>query len=242
VDEQLSNLVKELEQAILAGSEEEAIKLTKKAVERITDQDSVDLISCAIQPALNQIGDKFQSGDIYLPELMLSGYAAQAAIEIILSLVPSLEGVQKGTVVIGTPSGDMHDIGKNIVGALLTAYGYKLVDLGVDVSPNEFVRAAQKEKAEIIATSTLLSTCLPYQREIINLLKDMNCREDFYVICGGGPVTPEWVSEIKADGYGREANDAVSLCNALMSHQIAPPLASPQIYGALKKKSVESRF
>ena len=233
---EIERLVTQLREAILAGDENTARETTHAAIRALGKGDPMTLIATAVQPALDVIGERFRSGEAYLPELILSGDAARASIEIILPLLADGSTIQKGIVVIGSPRGDLHDIGKNIVGALLTAYGYKVVDVGVDVAPHEFVKAAEREGALIIAASTLLSTCLPYQREIIHLLCDMQIRERFFVICGGGPVTPEWVEEIHADGYGREATDAIVLCNQLVSSELRPPLAQPIVVGALKRK------
>lgn len=237
MDQEFAKRIAELKEAILVGDETAAADTTRLAIEQLGDHEAIDLISDAVRPALDLAGEKFQAGEMYLPELMLAGYAAQVAIELILPLLPSPESALKGTVVIGSPTGDLHDIGKNIVSALLTAHGFKVVDLGVDVPPSGFIKSAQKEGTDIIAVSTLLSTCLPYQREIVNLLSDMGCRDQFYVICGGGPVTPEWVQEIRADGYGREAADAVALCDSLLSHRLPPPLPQPRILGALRRKT-----
>ena len=229
--------IKRLRESIISGDEEAARAAARAALDALGDGNPMELIVEAIQPALETIGEEFRSEAIFLPELILSGDAAQAATDVILPMLSGGAGVQIGIVIIGSPKGDLHDIGKNIVGALLKAYGYRVVDLGVDVTPNEFVKAAEREKADIIAVSTLLSTCLPYQREIIRLLCDMQARGRFFVVCGGGPVTPEWVREIGADGYGREATDAIELCRRLLEGSGVPPLTQPVIVGALRKRS-----
>jgi len=143
---------------------------------------------------------------------------------------------KKGTVLLGVMFGDNHDIGKNLVQAVLSANGYKVIDLGVNVSPKAFIEAAVKENADILASSTLITTSLPYQREMIELLKAMGKRNDYFVILGGGPVTPEWTTKIGADGYGRDAKDAVNLCNKLISGDYKPGLDEPIIENALKSK------
>ncbi len=139
------------------------------------------------------------------------------------------------TVVIGTLFGDNHDIGKNIVSAILAAHGFKVVDLGINVEPKTYVEAAAKEGANVIAASTLITTSLPYQRQIAQLLVDSGQREDFFFIVGGGPVTPEWAQEIGADGYGRDANDAAAVCRKLVESGAKPPLEKAIIEGALKR-------
>jgi methylmalonyl-CoA mutase cobalamin-binding domain/chain len=196
----------------------------------------MDLIRAAIQPAMDQVGQSFDNGDIFLPELIRTGDAGKAALDHILPRLSSddASAARAGTVVIGTMFGDNHDIGKNVVGALLVANGFKVVDLGINAPPTKFLEAAGKEQADIIAASTLITTALPYQREIVQLLKDSGRRNNHYVVVGGGPVTPEWARQIGADGYGRDAKDAVEVCLRLIDSASKPPLAEPVVVGALK--------
>lgn len=227
-------LIAKIKAAVIEGEEEEARAVAITAIQELKIDDPIRLIREGIQPAMDKVGKDFETGEAFLPNLMCAGDAAIEALEIIL---PALQGdntARRGVVVLGTVFGDLHDIGKNITSAILTANGFKVIDLGVNVAAREFVDAAEKAGAQIIATSTLLSTCLPYQRELVNLLKDSGRREKYFVICGGGPVTPEWVAEIGADGYGREAASAVSLCSQLISGNYSAPLETPIVEGALK--------
>ena len=225
-----------LKNDIKNGDEEAAQKAAASLLD--TGISPFDIIKEAITPAMDEIGAAFEAGDAYLPELILSGDAARAALDQIIPAIPpeDLELAIKGTVVIGTIFGDNHDIGKNIVSALLVAYGMKVIDLGINVPVRDFIEAAIKERANIIAISSLITTSLPYQREIIRTLKDRGMRESFFVIVGGGPVTPEWVVEIGADGYGRDATNAAALCLQLLTgfaDGIVPPRSNPIIIGAL---------
>jgi len=143
----------------------------------------------------------------------------------------------QGTVVIGTIFGDAHDIGKNIVSAILAAHGIKVVDLGINVAPKQYIEAAIAENANVIAMSSLITTSLPYHREVINTLIDRGERDKFFVVVGGGPVTPEWTTEIGADGYGRDARDAALVITQLLEglvEGINPPLAKPVLIGVLE--------
>jgi methylmalonyl-CoA mutase cobalamin-binding domain/chain len=140
-----------------------------------------------------------------------------------------------GKIVLGTVVGDIHDIGKNLVGAVLASSGFEIYDLGVNVSPLDFVKKAQEVKAAIIAMSSLLTTSLPYQKDVVAYLNDMGLRNQYYVIVGGGPVTPEWAVELKADGYARLATEATEMCRQLMTSNKKPPLDSPIIIGAQTK-------
>ena len=226
-----------LKEAISAGEEGDAAEAAKRLAEK--GMTPLDIIKNSITPALDKVGEAFENGEAYLPELMLAGDAARAALDVILKDISGEEeGVARpGKVVIGTIFGDAHDIGKNIVIALLAAYGMRVIDLGINVPVKDYVEAATMEEADIIAVSSLITTSLPYQREIINQLKDRGMRDRFFVIVGGGPVTPEWTEQIGADGYGRDAKDAVSLVQALLeikSQGDGPPNEKPVIIGALK--------
>lgn len=228
------DLLKALCQAVIDGDDVVAVELSEKALEM--GLAPLTVVKEAIQPAMDIVGDRFQEGEAFLPELIVAGDAATASLEVLMSQISGEDSASasKGTVLIGVMFGDNHDIGKNLVQAVLSANGFKVIDLGVNVSPKVFIEAAVKEKADIIASSTLITTSLPYQREMIELLKAMGKREDFFVILGGGPVTPEWTQKIGADGYGRDAKDAANLCHKLVSGDYKPGLDEPIIENALK--------
>ncbi len=224
-----------LKQAIVEGDEDQAAETAAAALEAGVDPAS--LIKEAINEPMDKVGKAFQDGDLFLPELIMIGDAARAASDVIVPHISAedLDASAGGVVVIGTIQGDMHDIGKNIVSAYLTAVGFKIKDLGTDVSPKDFVRAAIDEKADVVAISTLLSTTQPLFANIVRTLVDAGQRENFYIIVGGGPVTPEWASEIGADGYGRDAGDAADLTKQLLTAGNKPPFAEPLLVGALKQ-------
>lgn len=231
----LEEIISKLTEAVAIGDEDAAASLAEEGL--AAGADPMELVQQGIKPAMDKVGDDFDKGDAFLPELILAGDAAKAALE---HIIPQIEDdksglANKGTVIIGTLYGDNHDIGKNIVAAILTANGFKVVDIGINAHPNEYVQAAEKEGADIIAASTLITTSLPYQREIVNILNDAGMREKYFVILGGGPVTPEWTQEIGADGYGRDANNAAMLCQKLMESGQKPPLSEPIVEGALKR-------
>ncbi len=228
-------LIQQLTSAVAEGDEDESARLAEEAI--TAGIEPMILIKKGIQPAMDIVGNNFESGDAFLPELILAGDAARAALDYIIPQISEEDQgtVEKGTVVIGTMYGDNHDIGKNIVSAILVAYGFRVVDLGISVPPKDFFEAATKEGTDIIAASTLITTSLPYQRQIIEILKDTGQRDKYFVIVGGGPVTPEWTREIGADGYGRDAKDAANLCQRLMSGGSKPPMDEPIIVGALKR-------
>ena len=226
--------IDELRQIIVEGDDDQAASAAQAAIDAGVDPSI--LIKEAINAPMDDVGKKFQDGDIFLPELIMIGDAARVASDVIVPHI-SLEdqdAASGGTVVIGTIQGDMHDIGKNIVSAYLMATGFKVKDLGTDVTPKDFVRAVANEKADVIAISTLLSTTQPLFANITKTLEDSGQREDVYVIVGGGPVTPEWAEDIGADGYGRDAADAADLTRQVLTSGEKPPFAKPLVIGALK--------
>ena len=226
-----------LKEAVIEGDEDAASSSAQEAID--AGLKAMEVIKGAINPAMDDVGQAFEDGDAFLPELILAGDAARAALDLIVPTISAddLEGAVQGTVVIGTIFGDAHDIGKNIVSAILAAHGIKIVDLGINVSPKQYIEAALAEDADIIAISSLITTSLPYHREVINTLTDRGEREKFFVIVGGGPVTPEWTAEIGADGYGRDARDAALVVTQLLEGLAAgntAPLAEPVLVGALE--------
>jgi methylmalonyl-CoA mutase cobalamin-binding domain/chain len=194
----------------------------------------MEAVEKGLTAGIREIGKRFGCGEAFLPEMVLAADAMQAALEI---LKPHLGGQQiekKGKILIATVQGDNHDIGKNVVAALLVANGFKVVDVGINSPPKKFLEAAEKEGATIIAASTLITTALPYQREIVQLLADSGNRQKYFVVVGGGPVASHWAGQIGADGYGRDGKDAVEVCLRLADSPHKPPVLEPIIVGALK--------
>ena len=227
--------IEQLKKAIVEGDEDQAAQAAKAALE--AGVDPATLIKEAINEPMDKIGKAFQDGNLFLPELIMIGDAARAASNVIVPHISAedLDASAGGKVVIGTIQGDMHDIGKNIVSAYLSAVGFKIKDLGTNVTPKEFVRAAIDEKADVVAISTLLSTTQPLFANIVRTLEDAGQRDNFYIIVGGGPVTPEWAADIGADGYGRDAGDAADLTKQLLITGKKPPFDEPLLVGALKQ-------
>ena len=179
------NPLEQLKNAILSYDEEAAKEAAFLIIKN--DVDVFEAIQQVLSPALREVGDKFERMEIFLPHLMMAAAAADEAIKI---LEPKLNPEQrkltnKGTIVLGTVHGDIHNIGKNIVGMMLKAAGFKVVDLGVDISTTEFVAQAQKEKADIIAVSALMTFTMNEIKTLIEYLKTNNLRDRFKVICGG---------------------------------------------------------
>lgn len=209
-------LFKDMAQSIIDGDAELAEQLAKQAVE--LGIDPLDAINQGFVIGVNHVGSEFSCGNAFLPELVMAGEAMKTAVS---TLEPemALRGTERqvfGKVVIGTIEGDIHDIGKTLVATMLSASGFKVFDLGVDVSALKLVEKAREEKADIVAVSALLTTTMVRQRDVVEALDDMGLRPQVKVMVGGAPVTREWVSEIGADGYSEDAIGAVQIAKQLM--------------------------
>ena len=178
-----------------------------------------DIIEKGMSPGMKEVGDRFARYEIYLPEMMMAAEAWESAMKILEpKLLESGEERKKvGKVVIGTVKGDIHSIGKNIVGAMLKMNGFEVFDLGVDIAASAFVTKAEEVGADIIAASALMSTTIPQQKNIIEHLEARGARGNYRFLVGGGSTTQEWADSIGADGYGRTAGDAVTLALKALS-------------------------
>ena len=201
--------LEELKQAIISGKREAAKELTQPALEGgMTPRENV---VDGIAAAMGVVGQKFHDNEFFVPELLI----AQRAMKEALSLMSEEDVDHIGTVAIGTVKGDLHDIGKNLVAAMLEGAGFKVLDLGVDVSPDQFVKAAQEDSANVIAMSALLTTTMGSMRDTVAALETAGIRDKTRVLIGGAPVTQSYADEIKADGYAPDAATAVEKAKAL---------------------------
>jgi len=188
--------------------------------------DAMDAIRVASE-AIVKVGDQFECGELYLPSLMLAGEAMEMSMAILSRHVsPDQAPQNKGKVVVAAVAGDIHDIGKNLVATMLSVHGFEVIDLGVNVPPMEIVDAAQRERARFIALSALMTTSMPYQRDVVELLDEMALRNRFFVVVGGGPVTPDYARMIGADAWGATAISAVRVLERLMQSGEQPPVKS----------------
>ena len=225
-------LLSKLTEAIVEGDIDKSVALAKSALDAGTDP--VEVVQGGVAQGMARIGKLFEEFKVYLPELMRTADAGKACLDLVVPRMKSSDAAKasKGKIVLGTVVGDVHDIGKNLVGAILASSGFEVYDIGVDVPPLQFVKKAEEVKATIIGMSSLLTTSLPYQKDVVEYLKDKGVRDRYYVIVGGGPVTPEWAKEIRADGYARLATEAVDMCLQLVASGKKAPLDSPIILGA----------
>jgi len=207
-------ILNEISEAIVNLDQEKALELAKRAI--TDDLNLLDVVEHGFGAGIRKIGDLWDEGEIFLPELMLGGKIMQEAMEILLPhLKEHSETFNRGTVVIATIEGDIHSIGKTIVGTMLSANGYDVHDLGADVPAEKIVDEAIKVHANIIGVSALLTTTMTGQKRVVEILKERNLRSQFKVILGGAPVSRKWVEECGADGYADSAVDAVKLVKEL---------------------------
>lgn len=188
-----------------------AVAAAKEAV--ASGIDLFEAVEKGFSDPIREQGEAFNRMEIFLPQLMLGSDAMKAGMVVLEEAIKERGETikRKGLVVIGTVEGDIHDIGKTVVASILQANGYQIHDLGVDVPASRFIETATSIKADIIGMSALLSTTMLYQRDVIELLKNKNLKERFFMIIGGAPVTQDWADEIGADAYARDAYEAVKV-------------------------------
>jgi methanogenic corrinoid protein MtbC1 len=222
-----AQLLKQFEDALLAYDAEASVKAAHAIVEGGLDiKEAIEVATAAI----SRVGDLFQTGEAFLPELMLAGDAMKQSMAVLSGALGAGAGGKKaGKAVLGAVAGDIHDIGKNLVGTYLALKGVEVIDLGVNVPPMDFVETAERERANLIALSALMTTSMPYQRDVINILKEMGLRDKYFVIVGGGPVTADFALEAGADGWAPNAIAAAKLCGRLLEGGARPPLAQAVI-------------
>jgi corrinoid protein of di/trimethylamine methyltransferase len=204
-----------LAQAVIDGEPEDAEEWATKALEQ--GLDALECINKGLTPGIDRVGELFETGEYYLPDLIIGGDAMKAALTILEPALAGGEGRQiLGRVVLGTVEGDLHEIGKTLVGTMLTANGFEVTDIGVDRPANHFVAAVKERGATLVGASALLTTTMLHQKEVIEALKEAGLREQVKVMIGGAPVTETWAAQIGADGYAEDAIGAVALAKKLV--------------------------
>jgi corrinoid protein of di/trimethylamine methyltransferase len=201
-------------QAILNGKSDDAASATKEAIAlNIAPQ---DLINGQMIRAMSEVGQRFQDGKAFVPQLLMAGRAMKAALELLKPLLAGSASTSLGKVVIGTVKGDLHDIGKNLVASMLEGCGFEVVNIGIDVSADTFIKAVRENQPDILCMSALLTTTMGYMKEVIDALERAGIRDQVKVMVGGAPVTQGFADEIGADGYSDNANSAVTVAKQLL--------------------------
>ncbi|HDI07529.1 MAG TPA: dimethylamine corrinoid protein 3 [Candidatus Bathyarchaeota archaeon] len=210
-----AEIIEGLKKAVLNYDVEAAAELAKKAVD--AGIDPVKAIEEGLAAGIREVGEKFGRKEIFLPELIMAAETMNSGLKVLEPEIKKRKTERKsmGKVLIGTVAGDIHDIGKTIVAAMLTANGFEVIDLGVDVPTETFVEKVKEHQPQILALSALLTTSMPMQKEVIEALEKAGLRDKVKVIIGGAPTSREWAKEIGAEGYGANAAEAVEIAKKL---------------------------
>jgi corrinoid protein of di/trimethylamine methyltransferase len=204
----------DLANAIIAGDNVKSKEITQKLVD--SGVSSAEILNEGLVPGMEVVGRQFKANEMYIPEVLIAARAMHAAMDIIKPMLSESGAKMKGTVIIGTVQGDLHDIGKNLVGMMLEGGGFSIIDLGVDIPAEKYVEEAKKSGAKLIGLSALLTTTMPVMKDVIAILKTDSVTADVKVMVGGAPLTQEYADSIGANGYAPDASSAVDLAAKLL--------------------------
>jgi 5-methyltetrahydrofolate--homocysteine methyltransferase len=207
-------ILEKIAESLQLGEDEEVGRLTGEAIERKIP--AKDILDKGLIAGMNVVGEKFRVHDIFLPDVLLAARAMYAGMDRLKPLLIKEDIPSAGKVVIGTVQGDLHDIGKNLVGIMLRGAGFEVIDLGNDVPPRKFVETAERENAAVIGLSALLTTTMPVMRSVVELVREKDLAGKVKTVIGGAPVSKEYAEEIGADAYGYDAANAVVVVRKLI--------------------------
>ena len=205
----------DLADSIITGDNIKSKEITEKLV--ADGVAATEILNEGLVPGMNVVGTKFKANEMYIPEVLIAARAMHAAMDIIKPLLSESGAAMKGTVVVGTVQGDLHDIGKNLVCMMLEGGGFQVVDVGVDIPAEKFVEEVKKSGAKVLGLSALLTTTMPGMKEVIEALKADDATKNVKVMVGGAPLTQEYADSIGAAGYAADASSAVDLALELMA-------------------------
>lgn len=210
----MEQVLQNLFEAVLEGNFEGVKANVQSALDAELDPNTI--LNDGMIAAMREVGVLFEAGEYYVPEMLIAARAMQSGMAILKPHLQQAEKKSSGRVVMGTVKGDLHDIGKNLVGLMLEGAGYEIIDLGVDVPAEEFVKKAMELKPDVIGMSALLTTTMPSMKTTLDALDAAGLRRDIKVIVGGAPVTETYAQQIEADGFALDASRAVNLVNDLL--------------------------
>ncbi len=211
----MKSVLENIYEGIIEGDKELVREKVAEAIQ--TGLDIKQILENGLIKGMTEVGRLFEEGEYYVPEMLISARAMQTGMDLLKPHLLSADVKMKGKVVIGTVKGDLHDIGKNLVAMMLEGAAFEVVDLGTDVAPEKFVEAVEQNDADIIAMSALLTTTMSNMRETIKALSSAGLRDRVKILVGGAPLTPEYATEIGADGYSVDANQAVFVAKTLVA-------------------------
>ena len=204
-----------LYEAILGGKLELSVEVTNQAIAEGVEPQAI--INGYMIKAMEEVGQRFQRGEAFVPNLLMAARAMKGSLDILKPLMKGDASTSLGKVVIGTVKGDLHDIGKNLVASMLEGCGFEVINLGVDVGSEKFIEAVKENKADILCLSALLTTTMNYMKEVIDALQAAGMRDEVKVMVGGAPVTNAFAQQVGADGYSEDASEAVAVARKLVS-------------------------
>ncbi|HBV88176.1 B12-binding domain-containing protein [Desulfosporosinus sp.] len=205
----------DLAELVISGNYNGAKELTQRLIDNGTEP--LEIINQGLMAGMNVVGVRFKAGDMFVPEVMMSAKAMSTGIELVKPLIADRDMPSAGTVLIGTVKGDLHDIGKKLVVMMMESAGFKVIDLGVDISPEAFVEAVKEHKPQAIGMSALLTTTMLSMRDTIEALEEEGLRDSVKIVIGGAPISQSFAEEIGADGYAPDAAAATDLCKKLIA-------------------------
>jgi len=204
----------ELANSIITGDNVKSKKITQKLVNKGINP--TEILNDGLIPGMDIVGEKFSAGEYFIPEMLIAARAMHSAMDVIKPLLSASDIPSKGTVVIGTVQGDLHDIGKNLVAMMLEGKGFTVVDIGIDIAAEKFIEEVKKNNANIVGISSLLTTTMTEMKEIIEMFRADDSVKDVKIMIGGAPITQEYADKIGADGYAPDAASATDLAKNLL--------------------------
>ncbi|WP_407314088.1 corrinoid protein [Desulfosporosinus sp. SB140] len=209
------NFLAEIKEAVINGNTSKVQEITRAALDAGETPQTV--LNEGLIPAMSIVGEKFQKGEFYISEMMISARAMYGGLDIVKPLLLNQKVESKGKAIVGTVQGDLHDIGKNLVCMMLEGGGYEVVDLGINISPDQFVAAVKEHKPDFVMMSALLTTTMAYMGKTIKALSENGLREQVKIAVGGAPVTQKFADSIGADFFASDAGEAVTKANAILA-------------------------
>ena len=207
-------IIEQIKDAVVSRKRKEIEGLVKVAIDEKVDHNAI--INDGLIEAMDIVGKKFGSGEIYVPEMLVSAITMKEGLAIIKPLLQGDASQHKGTILMGTVKGDLHDIGKNLVIMMLEGAGFKVIDLGIDLSVEKVVEKVREIKPDVLGLSALLTTTMPAMQNVIDMIREQGLRESVKIMVGGAPLDSRFADKIGADGYGKDASEAVQLARKLI--------------------------
>ncbi len=211
----MSSLFEQIQDAVINGQTAQVQELTRTAL--AAGETPNDVLNKGLVPAMTVVGEKFQKGEFYISEMMISARAMYGGLNIVKPLMLDQNIESKGKAIVGSVQGDLHDIGKNLVCMMMEGGGYEVVDLGINITPEQFVEAIKEHKPNFVLMSALLTTTMAAMEKTINAIQENGLRESVFIAVGGAPVTQKFADRIGADFFAADAGEAVTKANALIS-------------------------